>query len=258
MNGVADLASGKGPTITQAADGTLQVLTNNNSGDEVQFQKDGTLTWVNGGNAPGIFSVSPFNLACEQGTRVILLHACSCMLPIRIRQTCPCRQSSCTETEASDNYLFFLAGGNVAHSPDHRKLALALHNHIAPAITGIRDVWLYMLSADVQVGPKGVHMEKDNVFNSQAYAAGAPSVTISNDPSTASSSGSQTAYSGTAAAQAPTTSTYQNSQNTQSTQSTNSRTNQAATSSSYSAGVHCLLLAPVSSQFIMTLPYRVA
>ena len=58
VGGVADLAQGKGPTITQAADGTLQVLTNNNSGDEVQFQRDGTLTWVNGGNAPGIFSVS--------------------------------------------------------------------------------------------------------------------------------------------------------------------------------------------------------
>ena len=58
VSGVADLAQGKGPTITQGADGTLQVLTNNNSGDEVQFQRDGTLTWVNGGNAPGIFSVS--------------------------------------------------------------------------------------------------------------------------------------------------------------------------------------------------------
>lgn len=58
VGGVADLAQGKGPTITRGADGTLQVLTNNNSGDEVQFQRDGTLTWVNGGNAPGIFSVS--------------------------------------------------------------------------------------------------------------------------------------------------------------------------------------------------------
>ena len=58
VSGVADLAQGKGPTITQAADGTLQVLTNDNSGDEVQMQKDGTLTYVNGGNAPGIFSVS--------------------------------------------------------------------------------------------------------------------------------------------------------------------------------------------------------
>ena len=58
VSGVADLAQGKGPTITQAADGTLQVLTNDNSGDEVQLQKDGTLTYVNGGNAPGIFSVS--------------------------------------------------------------------------------------------------------------------------------------------------------------------------------------------------------
>ncbi len=92
----------------------------------------------------------------------------------------------------------------MAHSPKHRKLELTLHNHIVPAITVTRAVWLYVLSADTQVGPKGVHMEKDNVFNSQAYAAGAPSVTISNDPSTASSSGSQTAYSGAAAAQAPT------------------------------------------------------
>ena len=56
-SGVADLAQGRGPTITQGADGTLQVLTNNNSGDEVQFQRDGTLTYVNGGNAPSIFSV---------------------------------------------------------------------------------------------------------------------------------------------------------------------------------------------------------
>ena len=64
VGGVADLAQGKGPTITQAADGTLQVLTNNNSGDEVQFQRDGTLTWVNGGNAPGIFSVSLQILQC--------------------------------------------------------------------------------------------------------------------------------------------------------------------------------------------------
>ena len=146
----------------------------------------------------------------------------------------------------------------MAHSPKHRKLELTLHNHIVPAITVTRAVWLYVLSADTQVGPKGVHMEKDNVFNSQAYAAGAPSVTISNDPSTASSSGSQTAYSGAAAAQAPTASAYQNSQNTQSTQSTNSGSNQAATSSSYSAGVHCLLLAPVSSHSNMKLPYSVA
>lgn len=58
VSGVADLAQGKGPTITQAADGTLQVLTNNNSGDEMQLQRDGTLTYVNGGSAPGIFSVS--------------------------------------------------------------------------------------------------------------------------------------------------------------------------------------------------------
>ena len=84
----------------------------------------------------------------------------------------------------------------------------------------------YDVLLGVQVGPKGVHVEKDNVFNSQAYAAGAPSVTISNDPSTASSSTS-TAYSG-AAAQAPSASTYQNSQNTQGTYSS---TNQAASSS---------------------------
>lgn len=63
VSGVADLAHGRGPTVTQAADGTLQILTNNNSGDEVQFQKDGTLTYVNGGDAPGIFSVST-SLSC--------------------------------------------------------------------------------------------------------------------------------------------------------------------------------------------------
>ena len=77
VNGVADLAQGKGPTLTRGADGTLQVLTNNNSGDEVQFQRDGTLTWVNGGNAPGIFSVSlqpPVPKRC-------LPKACFCTLP---------------------------------------------------------------------------------------------------------------------------------------------------------------------------------
>lgn len=83
----------------------------------------------------------------------------------------------------------------------------------------------------VQVGPKGVHVEKDNVFNSQAYAAGAPSITIGNDPSATSSSLS-TPYSG-AVAQAPSANTYQNNQNTQSTYST---TDQAASSSSSGAG----------------------
>jgi hypothetical protein len=36
----------------------VQLLTNNGSGDELQLRKDGTLTFVNGGNSPGIFSVS--------------------------------------------------------------------------------------------------------------------------------------------------------------------------------------------------------
>ena len=51
-------APGELPTITTTKDGTLQLLTNNNSGDELQLRKDGTLTFVNGGNSPGIFSVS--------------------------------------------------------------------------------------------------------------------------------------------------------------------------------------------------------
>jgi hypothetical protein len=46
------------PTITSTQDGTVQLLTNNNSGDELQLRKDGTLTFVNGGDSPGIFSVS--------------------------------------------------------------------------------------------------------------------------------------------------------------------------------------------------------
>lgn len=45
------------PTITTANDGTVQLLSNNNSGDEVQLRRDGTLTYVNGGDSPGIFSV---------------------------------------------------------------------------------------------------------------------------------------------------------------------------------------------------------
>ena len=82
----------------------------------------------------------------------------------------------------------------------------------------------------MQVGPRGVHVEKDNVFNSQTYAAGAPSITISNDPSAAGSSSGSTPYSG-AVAQAPSASTYQNTQSTQPM-----FTNQAATSSGYGAG----------------------
>ena len=46
------------PTVTTTQDGTVQLLTNNNSGDEIQFRKDGTFTFVNGGDSPGIFSVS--------------------------------------------------------------------------------------------------------------------------------------------------------------------------------------------------------
>jgi hypothetical protein len=45
------------PTVTTASDGTVQLLSNNNSGDEVQLRRDGTLTYVNGGDSPGIFSV---------------------------------------------------------------------------------------------------------------------------------------------------------------------------------------------------------
>ncbi len=76
------------------------------------------------------------------------------------------------------------------------------------------------MSLGVQVGPKGVHVEKDNVFNSQAYAAGAPAITIGNDPGAASSSSASTgtAYSG-AVAQAPTASTAQTGQNAASSSS---------------------------------------
>ena len=45
------------PTVTTSNDGTVQLLTNNNSGDEVQLRHDGTITYVNGGDSPGIFSV---------------------------------------------------------------------------------------------------------------------------------------------------------------------------------------------------------
>jgi hypothetical protein len=46
------------PTFSTARDGTLQLVSNNNSGDEVQLRRDGTLTYVNGGDSPAIFSVS--------------------------------------------------------------------------------------------------------------------------------------------------------------------------------------------------------
>lgn len=220
VGGVADLAQGKGPTITQAADGTLQVLTNNNSGDEVQFQRDGTLTWVNGGNAPGIFSVSLWILSTENM-------------------------------------------GSLHEAWVHQQIS-----------TQTRDMLV-----GVQVGPKGVHVEKDNVFNSQAYAAGAPAITIGNDPSAASSS-SSTAYSG-AVAQAPSASTYQTNQNTagssnsavnsggaaqapsassiqnnQNTQSAYSATNQAASSTGSGAGTHMpmpsLLLSHIGDMSLLT------
>ncbi len=44
------------PTIS-TQDGTLQVISNNDSGNEFQVAKDGTITFVNGGLSPGIFSV---------------------------------------------------------------------------------------------------------------------------------------------------------------------------------------------------------
>ena len=87
----------------------------------------------------------------------------------------------------------------------------------------------------LQVGPKGVHLEKDNIFNSQAYAAGAPAITIGNEPSTSggsSSSSSQPAYSG-ASQTAPSS----GSQNSQTTQNAYGSTSQAPTTSGYSTGV---------------------
>ena len=44
------------PTIS-TQDGTLQIISNNDSGNEFQVAKDGTVTFVNGGLSPGIFSV---------------------------------------------------------------------------------------------------------------------------------------------------------------------------------------------------------
>ena len=96
VSGVADLAQGKGPTITQGADGTLQVLTNNNSGDEVQFQRDGTLTWVNGGNAPGIFSVS-------------LQTPLQLMFPDVCNETCMVVSSTLQRAQSPPSYVIGLA-----------------------------------------------------------------------------------------------------------------------------------------------------
>ena len=97
-----------------------------------------------------------------------------------------------------------------------------------------------------QVGPRGVHLEKDNVFNSQAYAAGAPAITISNVPSSAAAAGStgSTAAAGTypAAAQPSTSSTYGNGQSvygsSQGAQNGygSSSTDPTATPSGYSVG----------------------
>lgn len=97
-----------------------------------------------------------------------------------------------------------------------------------------------------QVGPRGVHLEKDNVFNSQAYAAGAPAITISNDPNSAAAAGStgSTAGAGTypAAAQPSTSSTsgngqsvYGSSQGVQNAYGSSS-TDPTATPSGYSVG----------------------
>lgn len=44
------------PTVS-TQDGTLQIISNNDSGNEFQVAKDGTITFVNGGLSPGIFSV---------------------------------------------------------------------------------------------------------------------------------------------------------------------------------------------------------
>lgn len=90
----------------------------------------------------------------------------------------------------------------------------------------------------LQVGPRGVHLEKDNVFNSQAYAAGAPSVTISNDPSAAAGAGGgQAAYSG-ASQPSSSSGAYQNDQSTQS--GYGSANQAAAYSGSSTGGVRCL------------------
>ncbi|BDA45374.1 hypothetical protein COCOBI_07-1610 [Coccomyxa sp. Obi] len=60
------LQPGDLPTITSTQDGTVQLLTNNNSGDEMQLRKDGTFTFVNGGDSPGIFSVGPKGVHFEK------------------------------------------------------------------------------------------------------------------------------------------------------------------------------------------------
>lgn len=102
-----------------------------------------------------------------------------------------------------------------------------------------------------QVGPRGVHLEKDNVFNSQAYAAGAPAITISNDPNSAAAAGStgSTAAAGTypAAAQPSTSSTIGNGQSvygsSQGAQNAygSSSTDPTATPSGFSVGRHFML-----------------
>ena len=48
------------PTVS-TQDGNFQIISNNDSGNEFQVAKDGTITIVNGGLSPGIFSVcAPF------------------------------------------------------------------------------------------------------------------------------------------------------------------------------------------------------
>ena len=77
--------------MTSTQDGTLQLLTNNNSGDEIQFRKDGTFTFVNGGDSPGIFSVSTspafqefilisiFLSLSPHAKHACLAHFCACL-----------------------------------------------------------------------------------------------------------------------------------------------------------------------------------
>ncbi len=103
------------------------------------------------------------------------------------------------------------------------------------------------------MGPKGVHLEKDNVFNSQAYAAGAPAITISNDPSSATAAAAAGGTGSTtnagaypAAAQPSTSSTYGNGQSmyggVHGTQNPYgiSGTDPTATPSGYSVGRHSM------------------
>ena len=101
----------------------------------------------------------------------------------------------------------------------------------------------------LQVGPKGVHLEKDNIFNSQAYAAGAPAITIGNEPSTSGgssgSSGSSSSSSGSSSSSssqpaysaASQTAPSSGSQNSQTTQNAYGSTSQAPSTSGYSTGV---------------------